>query len=283
MDNWDTFKINLEIAEESKGTLEEQFEIYQSGVEASEAALKNATQTLYEELLNPNALKGFNNALTEIIELVTELIQSAGGLDKILQFGGLLLLETVLPHLEGFVLRIASNLKDFIGITKKQKLDTMTSLSTKSHQQAGTKTMSQQVLDNNSRLRNKYSDKLLESQQKQDQYRNDKSFMGQMRYGAAERAEQRINNNLASHSDTMKTFMPGQATQIPTVDIDATGAGLRAQAVQEEAGYTAQILDTRKAIAVFEDGMTDKQKEQFAQYDKQVQQEQELLRIAREK
>jgi hypothetical protein len=43
MDNWDTFKINLDIAENSQGELDKQFEIYQSSVEASAAELKNAT------------------------------------------------------------------------------------------------------------------------------------------------------------------------------------------------------------------------------------------------
>jgi hypothetical protein len=80
MDNWDTFKINLEIAEDSEGTLDKQMAVYQGSIEASEKALQNAKETLYETLFNSDMLKSFNNGLADILEMFTRIVDKAGGL-----------------------------------------------------------------------------------------------------------------------------------------------------------------------------------------------------------
>jgi hypothetical protein len=54
--------------------------------------LKNATESLYEDLLDPNTIKTFNESLTTAIDLIKNLINNAGGLDGVLKFGGLLIL-----------------------------------------------------------------------------------------------------------------------------------------------------------------------------------------------
>jgi hypothetical protein len=58
---------------------------------------------------------------------------------------------------------------------------------------------------------------------------------------------------------------------------------MRNQMIQEEAGYTATILDTKKQILALENGLTDKQREGYKAYSDQVAKEQEALRLAREK
>ena len=125
MDNWDTFKINLEIAEESKGELDKQFEIYQDSIEASEKALQNAKESLYESLFNPQMIKDFNNGLAEALDIIKRLVENAGGLKGLLQFGGLLILKTLLPQLQGFITKITTQVSTIIGLTQRQKINTV--------------------------------------------------------------------------------------------------------------------------------------------------------------
>ena len=229
MDNWDTFEVNLDIAETSKGTLDKQFEIYQTSVEASAEKLKNAQQSLYEDILSPSTIKSFNTALADALDLVRRLVENAGGLGEVLKFGGLLLLQAVLPKLQTFLLNAANHIKDFIGYSKAARMAEIDRMSKTSHAMAGT-------------------------QQK----------TGQDAVNAA--------------------FNPrSQQTVLPTVDPNASGAQMRVQMMQEEAGFTAQILDSKKAILALENGMTAKQKEQYQAYNEQIEQQQELVRLAREK
>jgi hypothetical protein len=65
--------------------------------------------------------------------------------------------------------------------------------------------------------------------------------------------------------------------------MDASAMTMRNQMIQEEAGYTATILDTKKQILALEDGLTDRQREGYKAYSDQVAKEQEALRLAREK
>ncbi len=223
MDNWDTFKINLEIAKDSEGALDKQFKLYQDSVEASAQALQNAKGTLYETLFNADTLKDFNNGLTDALETITRIIKNAGGLKGLFQFGGLLLLKTVLPKLQGFIISLNGKLLDFIGHTKAMRINEMDRMSKTSHAMAGTK------------------------QQKST------------------------------------GFGPINKNAVPAVDPNASSAQLRVQMMQEEAGFTAQILDKKRAIVALEDGLTAKQKEQYQQYSNQIEQQQEIVRLAREK
>ena len=43
--------------------------VYQGSIEASEKALQNAKETLYETLFNSDMLKSFNNGLADILEM----------------------------------------------------------------------------------------------------------------------------------------------------------------------------------------------------------------------
>jgi hypothetical protein len=73
------------------------------------------------------------------------------------------------------------------------------------------------------------------------------------------------------------------AQEVSGVDMDASAMTIRNQMIQEEAGYTATILDTKKQILALENGLTDKQREGYKAYSNQVAKEQEALRLAREK
>jgi hypothetical protein len=63
-------------------------------------------------------LKSFNNGLAEILEMFTRLVEKAGGLKGLLEFGGLVLLKTLLPTLLGFVGKITGSISTAIGLTQ---------------------------------------------------------------------------------------------------------------------------------------------------------------------
>lgn len=137
MDNWDTFKINLEIAEGSEGALNKQFAIYQDSVEASATELKNATESLYEDLLNPRTIKEFNEGLTTAVDLIHRLIENAGGLDGVLKFGGLLILQAVLPKMSTYLTNITAKIQEMTGIAQKERINTVSDMSQQAKNIAG--------------------------------------------------------------------------------------------------------------------------------------------------
>jgi hypothetical protein len=83
-------------------------------------------------------ISGFNEALADTIDLFNTLIENAGGIGKLLEFGGLLLLQTVLPKLQMFLMNAATHLKDFIGYTKAAKMYELDTMAKTSHAIAGT-------------------------------------------------------------------------------------------------------------------------------------------------
>ena len=249
MDNWDTFEINLEIAEESKGTLDRQFEVFQTSVEASEKSLQIAKETLYETLFNSDMLKEFNNGLADILNMFTRLIEHAGGLGELLKFGGLLLLQTALPKLEGFLARAALHVKDVIGWTK----------------------MSQQR----------------EIRQEADQSRAVAGKFAQQTYEKTEDYGA-VRNTIVNTGRATSVALNPQSEyatkpQMPGIDSSASASQIQHEAFQEQAGYAARVLDIKADIMKIESGLTDKQREQYKNYQKEIQAQQDLLSLAREK
>lgn len=84
MDNWDDMKQNLDFAETADGTLEEQAEIYADSWEGAKKRVRAAWEEIYSDLLDENAFKGALNGLTSILNLVDQIIDSAGGLKGVL-------------------------------------------------------------------------------------------------------------------------------------------------------------------------------------------------------
>ena len=90
MDNWDTFKINLEIAESSEGTLERQQSIYEESWEASSKRVKASLENLFNNVIDDDFFIGFNNGLEDAIDMVSMLVKSLGGVSGVLTTIGML-------------------------------------------------------------------------------------------------------------------------------------------------------------------------------------------------
>jgi hypothetical protein len=99
-------------------------------------------------------ITGFNEALADTIGLINTIVENAGGIGKLFEFGGLLLLQMVLPKLQGFLMSAATHMKDFIGYTKAAKMYELDTMAKTSHAIAGTSQPS-----GDSKLFNKWSAK----------------------------------------------------------------------------------------------------------------------------
>lgn len=84
MDNWDYFKENLAVAQNSDGELNRQAEIYAESWEAARNRVRAAAEELYSSLINDDAFIKITNGIGAIIEAVSTLTQGIGGLSTIL-------------------------------------------------------------------------------------------------------------------------------------------------------------------------------------------------------
>lgn len=83
-DNYKTYEINLEIAEESTGALDKQFATWEKSWEAATGRMKNAWQGLYNEIINDEVFITLTDAISSTINAVTSLIDALGGITPVL-------------------------------------------------------------------------------------------------------------------------------------------------------------------------------------------------------
>lgn len=84
MENADMYQEQLEMMQTSEGALEEQQAIYMDSLAAKLQQLATAGEGVISHLFNPDDMKPGIDALTDLLNLVTSLIDSLGGLGPIL-------------------------------------------------------------------------------------------------------------------------------------------------------------------------------------------------------
>ena len=84
MDNWDFMQENLKTAENATGTLQEQTEIYEESWEAANKKVQASTEAIYQQLLDDEFFIKLTNGLSGFLDVVSEVIDSLGGLKGIL-------------------------------------------------------------------------------------------------------------------------------------------------------------------------------------------------------
>lgn len=84
MDNWDKVQRNIEIASGAEGTLQEQADIYAGSWEAANKRLKASWQELYDLVISDDFFIGLITGTSELVEGISSLIKSLGGLKGLL-------------------------------------------------------------------------------------------------------------------------------------------------------------------------------------------------------
>lgn len=120
MDNWDTFKINLEVAEDAEGTLDKQFDVWEKSAEAAGERVKESWNEIYSSLLDDDTVIGFSNALADVMGTFASVIDSIGGLGPILLTLAAIFSNKLIPLVASFGSHLIYNFKVATGAAQKE-------------------------------------------------------------------------------------------------------------------------------------------------------------------
>lgn len=84
MDNWDFMKQNIQRAESSEGSLDEQAKIYAESWEASRKKVKAALEDIYATLIDDKFFIKLNNGFADFLGLISKTVKGLGGLQGVL-------------------------------------------------------------------------------------------------------------------------------------------------------------------------------------------------------
>lgn len=110
MENKDYFKELVGVAKNSKGTLQEQADIYAESWEASKKRVQASLEEIYKQLVNDKFFIGLNDTLSDTLNITSKLIDSLGGLPGVLSVISTLMLKSFGPDIVNNMQRMASNL-----------------------------------------------------------------------------------------------------------------------------------------------------------------------------
>lgn len=84
MDNWDVMEKNVEMAKEANGALEDQHEIWETGIEGATSRVKEELNEIKNNLLGENDLLPLLNIAEGFLDFIGDLVDSLGGLPGLL-------------------------------------------------------------------------------------------------------------------------------------------------------------------------------------------------------
>lgn len=112
MENWDVFKENLNFAEDSEGTLTDQAEIYADSWEGARKRVQAAAESIYNDLLDEDFFKTFDDGLATLLRGVDNLIDGLGGLPGVLSLIGSIITNVFDKQIAQSLNNLAYNLTD---------------------------------------------------------------------------------------------------------------------------------------------------------------------------
>ena len=110
MDNWDTFEMNLTVAESAEGTLQEQQDIWAESWEAAQKRVQASAEDLYKSLIDDKAFIVLNNVFADLLSTVDEFLDAIGGLKTLLPLISGLMLKAFGPTMVGMFRDFKTNL-----------------------------------------------------------------------------------------------------------------------------------------------------------------------------
>ena len=142
MENKDYFKELVGVAKNSKGTLQEQADIFAESWEASKKRVQASLEEIYKQLVNDKFFIGLNDTLSDTLNITSKLIDSLGGLPGILSVISTLMLKSFGPDIVNNIQRMASNLfidsgaaQNQAAVMKKQMLEALNAFNPKADPQ----------------------------------------------------------------------------------------------------------------------------------------------------
>lgn len=130
LDNYEKFKINVDIAMDSEGTLNEQQKIYEESWKAAANRVKAATEDIFQDLIDDDFFIALLDGFEKVLSLLDQFIDSIGGLPGVLSLVSGLMLKIFGNQAAESIRNISYGLKSFLGVaaaeagqTKTQFLD----------------------------------------------------------------------------------------------------------------------------------------------------------------
>lgn len=116
MDNWDVMEKNVELSREAAGTLEDQHEIWESGIEGATTRVKEELNEIKNNLLDENDLLPLLNIAEGFLDFVGKLIDSLGGLPGILSIIASVGLKIWGPQAANMLQSMVNGVKNLYGV-----------------------------------------------------------------------------------------------------------------------------------------------------------------------
>ena len=121
-DNFEKYQKNMQTAQGSDGALQKQADIYAESWEAASKRVQASMETLYSQLFNDKAITKLTSFFAIIINAVTTLTQSFGGIGNVIALIGTQIIESHIDQFSNKLVEIGHNIKEvFSGSEKVQQ------------------------------------------------------------------------------------------------------------------------------------------------------------------
>lgn len=114
LDNYEEFKINVDIATNAEGTLEDQFMMYEKSWQGATNRMKAAAESIYDSLIDDDAMIEMMDFFTDALEVVEVLLKSLGGIPGILSVISSIVLKTFTPQVSNTVNTVLTGAKNLV-------------------------------------------------------------------------------------------------------------------------------------------------------------------------
>lgn len=116
MDNWDVMEKNVELAREANGELENQHEIWETGIEGATSRVKEELNEIKNSLLGENDLLPLLNIAEGFLDFVGDLVDSLGGLPGLLSIIASVGLKMWGPQAAAGLTNMVNGIKSLYGV-----------------------------------------------------------------------------------------------------------------------------------------------------------------------
>ena len=128
MTNWDFMKENLNTANDSEGTLNQQAETWSKSWEAAKERVQQALNDVYEKLIDDNFFISLSDAITVVIERVSNLVDGFGGFYGILGTIGGIFTQMYAKEIPSIISNITQNISILTGKARESAVEMQRSI-----------------------------------------------------------------------------------------------------------------------------------------------------------
>lgn len=139
MDNYDDFKVNVDVAADSEGTLDRQAEIYADSWEAASNRVRASLESVYDKLINDDAVIGLMDGFSGVIDSVGLMTDEIDGFGNILVGVASIFVNKFSGKIAQELGRLGDNFKVFIGKAKTDMMSMQDAVREQLTQQMGAK------------------------------------------------------------------------------------------------------------------------------------------------